>query len=600
MRKPLIPLLTLFVLTLACNFVALAPTPTSSPVPTQLSDPRGRCGDGTCDNKEKAGGLCPQDCAETTAIPGPTSTPGQSAETLGGRDDSVCRNPNPHRAIVSDELLDFHNWLEDGGFERGEVEVVLNDHSTGTLNRAKVERIPAAARTGSYGYAITAGPEEGITFSIKAYIEKGEDTRFSIWVQSPDGESPLQPTVFWVMEEGKLGQPFRAKPVTVGPEWTQVSFVAENTKGIAYALFSLDVGPNTTLHLDDAQVESRLWRMAEYDGLSRTVGGILVPSKPVAPVHISFLIHIEDPSLMQTNETFFQIKSAVFREMARIFYEHGGFLTIQPEQDWPMAAEAGFHPGLLAELSEDYNVHYSTHTHGPKCRDDRGLLRSAGDCNAHPEWDNNLDDDDVIEYVRNLSDLITDASGTPVTDHNGNFEFTQASRYTEIPMLTWSAYKNHNTQRTYDRLINNPWRPGEGNANADIENFMTHHPETDIVYIPGWGQALTRHHERVLTRLRPMVSQFIRFADPDRVNTFYAVLHVDHFYSREGNRDYIAYDEVTGEVTYSKEFQQHLQYWDNMLTELIDPLVEEGYLQWTSLPEMGELYLEWEAVCAER
>jgi hypothetical protein len=28
---------------------------------------------------------------------------------------------------------------------------------------------------------------------------------------------------------------------------------------------------------------------------------------------------------------------------------------------------------------------------------------------------------------------------------------------------------------------------------------------------------------------------------------------------------------------------------------VIDPLVAAGYLEWTSLPEMGELYLAWEA-----
>ena len=120
------------------------------------------------------------------------------------------------------------------------------------------------------------------------------------------------------------------------------------------------------------------------------------------------------------------------------------------------------------------------------------------------------------------------------------------------------------------------------------------------VYVPGCGQALTRHDERALTRLRPMLSQFMTYADPERVNTFYAVLHVDHFYSREQNPYYIVYDEATGEVTYSEEFEQHLGYWDELLTDLIDPLVAEGYLEWTSLPETGALYLEWEDACAQR
>jgi len=162
-----------------------------------------------------------------------------------------------------------------------------------------------------------------------------------------------------------------------------------------------------------------------------------------------------------------------------------------------------------------------------------------------------------------------------------------------------SGFKIKYSQRTYDRLINNPWRPGQGNALEDTENFLTHDPETNIVYIPGWGQALTRHPDRVSANIRPMLSQFIRFADPELVNSFYIVLHVSHFYSRAGDPNYISYNETNGEISFSEEFNSHLQYWDDMLTEVVDPLVAEGYLKWTSIPEIGELYLTWEEACHE-
>jgi hypothetical protein len=97
-----------------------------------------------------------------------------------------------------------------------------------------------------------------------------------------------------------------------------------------------------------------------------------------------------------------------------------------------------------------------------------------------------------------------------------------------------------------------------------------------------------------------MLSQVIYHADPGRVNTFYALTHADHFHASDYSADYVAYDEATGQVTYSSEFLQDLQYWNDLLTELIDPLVAEGYLQWTSLPEMGELYAEWERDCGLR
>jgi hypothetical protein len=351
--------------------------------------------------------------------------------------------------------------------------------------------------------------------------------------------------------------------------------------------------------IDDMMVEMPIWAMAEYATESRQVGGIPVPVEPLAPVHFSFLIHIEDPSALQASEEYFQHQTAIFRELARILHEHGGFLTIQPEQDWAQGAEAGFAPGLLAELARDYGVMYSTHTHGPNCIDPQGIPRSASDCGANRDWDRNTSSDDVVTYVRNLRDLLSQASGLPVTDHNGNFDFSESSRFAEIPMLTWSAYKDKTTQLTYDRLIINPWRPTQVDAVADVESFLGHDPETQIVYIPGWGQSITRHHDRLQTKLAPMLSQVIYYADPSRVNTFYGLTHVGHFYSRTGDRNYVSYDQHTGQVTYSDEFLRHLQYYDDMLTELIDPLVEAGYLQWSSLPEMGELFVEWEAACED-
>jgi hypothetical protein len=68
-------------------------------------------------------------------------------------------------------------------------------------------------------------------------------------------------------------------------------------------------------------------------------------------------------------------------------------------------------------------------------------------------------------------------------------------------------------------------------------------------------------------------------------------MHVDHFTSREGDDNYISFDAQTGEVTYSAEFRQHLRYWEDTLAELMDPLVEAGYIQWASLQEMGERYV---------
>ena len=571
--------------------VTKAPPPAETPAGPGPAE--GRCGDGVCDGPENEQN-CPEDCA-----PAPTLPAGVS---------EACLNPNPHHAIISEELTDWYNWLQDGGFEEDVTEVEISDLAG--LSRAAAERSQEAARTGSHGYAIVAGSGEGVTFSIRAYIDKGEDVRFSFWARSVGGEVEVQPTVYWVELGAENLPPESYTPdntFAVGSDWTQISFVTENTKRLRYALLSIEVGPDTTLHIDDVAIEGSIWRMAEYEDSSRIVGGIPVPLKPAAPVNFTVLIHIEDPPQVFINEEYFWQQTAIMRGLAEVLHDHGGSLTIQPEEDWVMASDL-WHPSLLAEMANDLSVVYSTHTHGPHCRDDEGRLRSSTDCQTNrdtPGWDQSPTDHEypyVVEYVRNLRDLIEGASGTRVTDHNGNWEFDRASTFAEIPMLTWSSYKSWRTQRTYDVLINNPWRPAECNADREIERFITHDPGTEIVYIPGWGQVITRFDDRLLDKMRPMVSQFIHYADPDRVNTFYVITHVGTFHAQRRGDDaaYITYDTETDELAYGEEFQRDLQYWNEMLSELIDPLVAEGYLQWASLPEMGELYLEWEKDCGLR
>jgi hypothetical protein len=98
-----------------------------------------------------------------------------------------------------------------------------------------------------------------------------------------------------------------------------------------------------------------------------------------------------------------------------------------------------------------------------------------------------------------------------------------------------------------------------------------------------------------------MLSQFIRFADPERVNSFYVVTHVGSFIPLDGNDDaYIRFDPNSGELSYSQEFEGHLRYWEDIMSQTIDPLVAEGYLQWTSLAQIGELFMQWEQACQGR
>jgi hypothetical protein len=548
---------------------------------------------------------CPEDCLEG----GVKETEKEQADPEAGTEVTIpeaCADPNPTHKIISKEVLEWKDWFKDGGFEAGEMEVVIKPTDNLTLGSAG--RSQEAARNGSWGYALSTDASEGISFAAKAYIEKGEEVRFSFWARSLNGAINLEPVVFWVelnKEEGPYQSFTPREEFTVSAEWTQISFTGFNDRGLRYGLLSFDLGPENVVHIDDIQVEHPQWGMAAYPGQTRTIGGITVSIEPVAPLNFSVLIHMEDPVGLQENEAFFFKESAKIEELARTLRKHGGILNIQAEEDWFLGLEK-FKPGLASELVQKYNVVFSTHTHGPHCFDTEGRLRSLTDCNINkeqPGWEpaNDHDYPDVVDYVHAQKALIEAAAGIPVSDHNGNWEFTQTSRYAEISMLTLSAYKNRLTQQTYDYLINNPFRPSEVNALENPESFLVHDPNNPMVYIPGWGQAITRHEERLHERLSAMISQFIKHTSAERVNTFYIITHVGLLQARdEANEDvYLRYDPGSGEVVFSDEFVADIGFWEQMLAELIDPLVAEGYVQWSSLAEMGDMYRQWEQECGQ-
>ena len=205
---------------------------------------------------------------------------------------------------------------------------------------------------------------------------------------------------------------------------------------------------------------------------------------------------------------------------------------------------------------------------------------------------------DVAEYIQIRREKFEDLSGIPVSDHNGNFDMVHKNRLYTAGVRTLSALKISYTQKSYDYLYTNPWRPSDCDALTDIDSFLTHDPDNDLVYIPGYGSNLTKRHERVELKVRRFAGQFIKYAEAERVNSMNLVLHVDAFQSADPDSDSV-YIQVQGSgnpvITYSDEFLQHLQYWNDMLENTIDPLVQAGYLQWATQAEILDDYLAWEA-----
>ncbi|MBN2103236.1 T9SS type A sorting domain-containing protein [bacterium] len=504
--------------------------------------------------------------------------------------------PNPIRAVVSEELEEPWEIIEDGGFEFGEHHIQLFSPYEPTPSVIPVaERIQEDAHTGIWSYRIDNTGPDSAEFSVWINPDKAEDVTFSCWVKSySEDDARIYPFILFETTRSVYG-PVMGDFYTAGDSWKRISLTASTTHGFRFAHAGVKVPPGRVLLIDDVSVTVPVWKQPAPTGT--VIGGVSVPASPIAPVQICFSIHIEDPQNLIRDESFFWEKTTIFLKLAALFHAHGGYLNIQPELEWALASEQ-YAPDTFSNLASDYNATFSTHTHGPVCKDPNGVPYGSAFCQSHPEYDRNITEQNIADYIQIRREKFESLSGISVMDHNGNFDMVHKNRLHSAGVRTLSVFKSKYTQKTYDYLITNPWRPSDGDALADLNAFLIHNPNNDLIYIPGVGSNMTKRHERVNLKVRRFAGQFIRHADPKRVNAMNLVLHVDAFLpdDPDDDHDYIVV-EGSGDplITYSDAFVQHLQCWDDMLAQTIDPLVQAGYLQWATHAEIAEDFIAWEA-----
>ncbi len=518
-----------------------------------------------------------------------------------------CALPNPLRAQVGADLEEPWQVLDDGSFELppddpGAVQIEAGPPDALTSGRFAAD--PAAARTGGMGWKLESGPGQGGDFQVKVLVDKAETVDYGFWARSTSGSPAfVELTISYENGGGPVGEEL-VQPVEIPADWTEIRVSNAFKENFEMVWFGLRLGPDVALHVDDFFTEIARWKLVEYDGDHATVGTIDVPSEPVAPVLFSILIHIEDPQNLVEEEVSFRQKSAVFEELSAIHAEHGGIFVIQPELEWALGSDLFDGGAMLGDLATEHGTVYSTHTHGPNCYDPDGVPQGSAVCKANqedPTWDfaSPITSEAIVQYVQTRVDHFEAASGIQVEDHNGNWDMGDMGVLADAGILTLTGFKNKEQQATFDELLTNPWRPSPVDALEEPLVFQTHDPDGEVIFVPGYGQNITKHHHRMGERLRRMFSQAIYYAEPGRVNSFNIVTHVDAFFSREGlsPSQYLNWSPTDG-YTYSPEFEQHLAEWDDMFTEIIDPLVAAGYVQWMAPSDVGREFIAWEEACA--
>ena len=266
------------------------------------------------------------------------------------------------------------------------------------------------------------------------------------------------------------------------------------------------------------------------------------------------------------NPQFFDKQVKDILEVTQIVEAHGGRMTIQAQSPFTtVAIESG--NTILADLAasgHEIALHFHEDAHMGK---NSSALQPLDWCNVLKE---------EIGYI-------TQASGvTDIRYWSGGNLYVDMYEAAECAGLSVNSdWKNPNTQSTDMSLTGvHPWRPAGGTDGADFTLFTQNDPNGAVVFLPE-GQydktdfAASRRSdeaggdEAYFEYLKESLYASLEAAEAGKVNVFHFTIHPGEFRG---------------------DPQDPFGVIEKFLTEVVDPLVASGNLQWMTLSEMADAY----------
>ena len=256
--------------------------------------------------------------------------------------------------------------------------------------------------------------------------------------------------------------------------------------------------------------------------------------------------------------------------ITQIVEAHGGRMTIQAQSPFTsVAIETG--DSILADLAargHELALHFHEDAHLGKNSTSRTVQ----------EW---------CDVMKQEMSLITQASG--VTDirywSGGNLypDLFEAAACAGLDVN--SDWKNPETQSTDLSLVGvTPWRPAGGTDGTDFALFTQHDPDSAVVFLPE-GQfdknnfaSMRRSDEAggdeaYFEYLKESLYTSLEAVQAGKVNVFHFTIHPGEFRG---------------------DPQHPFAVIEKFLTEVVDPLVASGQVQWATFSEMADAYAAWE------
>lgn len=269
------------------------------------------------------------------------------------------------------------------------------------------------------------------------------------------------------------------------------------------------------------------------------------------------------------NRGFFDGHVHYLRGLARLMKAHAGKLTVQVQTPFTIAADQ-FNDAILSDLEDD------GHEIGLHFHEDAHLGPNSGSLSAD-QWCDVMGEEIRYIHAAGVNADVRYWSG-------GNFyeDVLQAGHCAVMDVT--SDFKNPKTQETDEAAIGvHPWRPAggpqpiPGSDEVDLEAFATHDPNGPVVFLPlgiidpetfARKKEIKKQGDRAWFRvLGQSLTDSLAEARPDRVNVFHFTIHPQEF---------------------------SLQAIDRFLTNVVDPLVAAGQVEWATFSEQADAFIRWE------
>lgn len=253
--------------------------------------------------------------------------------------------------------------------------------------------------------------------------------------------------------------------------------------------------------------------------------------------------------------------------VAQIVESHGGRMTIQAQSPFTsVAIESG--NTILADLAargHELALHFHEDAHLGKNSSDSSVENFCG-------------------VMKQEIALIEQAGGvTGVRYWSGGNLYVDVYAAAECAGLDVNSdWKNPNTQTTDLSIVGvNPWRPAGGTDGTDFSLFTQNDPDGAVVFLPE-GQydkndfASMRRSgeaggdEAYFEFLKESLYASLEAAQAGKVNVFHFTIHPGEF---RGNP------------------QDPFGVIERFLTEVVDPLVASGQVQWATFSQMADAYI---------